>query len=118
MAEELLANTHAERPTHMKLAFSAVKTRLERKPFRMFHSPCPIKLSPLHRQLPMSGDEIMVNKAFAEAHPKHASKMAIARAGLGHRTIRSARMKALRRWQWRWRKRPQRLDEFRSATIS
>ena len=118
MAEELLANPHAERPTHMKSAFSAVKTRLERKPFRMFHSPCPIKISPLRRQLPMSGDKIMVNKAFAEAHPKHASKMAIARAGLGHRTIRPARMKALRRWQWRWRKRPQRLDEFRSATIN
>ena len=48
MAEELLANTHAERPTHMKLAFSAVKARLERKPIRMFYSPCPIKLSPLH----------------------------------------------------------------------
>ena len=42
MAEELLANPHAERPTHVKLAFSAVKTRFERKPFRMFHSPCPI----------------------------------------------------------------------------
>lgn len=98
MAEELLANTHAERPTHMKLVFSAVKARLERKPFRMFHSPCPIKLSPLHRQLPMSGDKIMVNKAIAEAHPKHASKMAIARASLGHRTIRPARMKAL--WCW------------------
>lgn len=66
----------------------------------------------------MSGDEIMVNKAFAEAHPKHTSKMAIARAGLSHRTIRPARMKALWRWQWRWRKRPQCLDEFRSATIS
>ena len=118
MAEELLANMHAERPTHVKLAFSAVKTRLERKPFRMFHSPCLVKLSPLRRQLPMSGDEIMVNKAIAEAHPKHTSKMAIARAGLSHRTICPARMKALRRWQWRWRKRPQRLDEFRSATIS
>lgn len=101
MAEELLANTHAERPTHVKLAFSAVKTRLERKLFRMFYSPCPVKLSPLRRQLPMSGDEIMVNEPFAEAHPKHTSKMAIARAGLRHRTIRSARMKALRRWQWR-----------------
>ena len=42
MEEELLANPHAERPTHVKLAFSAVKARLERKPFRMFHSPCPI----------------------------------------------------------------------------
>ena len=118
MAEELLANTNAERPTHVKLAFSAVKTRFKRKPFRMLYSPCPVKLSPLRRQLPMSGDEIMVNKVFAEAHPKHASKMAIACAGLSHRTIRPARMKALRRWQWRWRKRPQRLDEFRSATIS
>ena len=98
MAEELLANTYAERPTHVKLAFSAVKARFERKSFRMLYSPCPIKLSPLCRQLPMSGDEIMVNKAFAEAHPKHASKMAIARASLSHRTIRSARMKALRCW--------------------
>ena len=98
MAEELPANTHAKCPTHVKLAFSAVKARFKRKPFRMLYSPCPVKLSSLRRQPPMSGDEIMVNKAFAEAHPKHASKMAIARAGLGHRTIRPARMKALRRW--------------------
>ena len=42
MVEELLANTHAERPTYVKLAFSAVKASFERKSFRMLYSPCPI----------------------------------------------------------------------------